>query len=96
MIFTRKPDDFQILYKSIISNIEEGMKLKELEKLIVHGESDTVEFKSNFNSQTIETLVAFANLKGGAVFIGVSDNGEIIGVSINPETTQQWINEIKT
>ncbi len=72
------------------------MTLNELHKILLQGESDTVEFKSSFNTQTIETLVAFANLKGGTVYIGVSDIGEITGVSVNSETLQQWINEIKT
>ena len=33
-------------------------------------ESETVEFKQSFQSEVIETLVAFANAKGGSVFIG--------------------------
>jgi len=31
-------------------------------------ESETVEFKNGFDRETIETLVAFANTKGGKVF----------------------------
>ena len=72
------------------------MTLKELEKIILQGECETVEFKNSFNTQAIETLVAFANFKGGAVYIGVSDIGKITGVSVNSETIQLWINEIKT
>ncbi len=72
------------------------MTHKELEKILLQSENDTVEFKSSFNAQTIETLVAFANLKGGAVYIGVSDIGKITGVSVNSETIQIWINEVKT
>lgn len=72
------------------------MTIIELNNILLHGECDTVEFKTNFNIQTIETLVAFANLKGGAVYIGITDNAKITGVSVNSETIQQWINEIKT
>ena len=64
------------------------MLIKELKKILLKGESDTIEFKSNFNTQAIEALVAFANLKGGAVYIGVSDTGKITGILINPETIQ--------
>jgi ATP-dependent DNA helicase RecG len=32
-------------------------------------ESQTVEFKTSFNEDVIETLVAFANTKGGTVYI---------------------------
>ena len=64
--------------------------------LIAKGESKTLEFKSNFNAETIETLVAFANAKGGQVVIGINNKNEIIGVNINPESVQNWINEVKS
>lgn len=54
-----------------------------------------VEFKSSFNIEVIEALVAFANAKGGTVYIGVSDKRKIIGVSLNKETVQHLINEVK-
>jgi len=41
-------------------------------------------------------LSAFANTKGGTVFIGVEDNGKVAGIQIGPESVQQWINQIKT
>jgi len=34
-------------------------------------ESQTVEFKTNFNEDVPQTLTAFANAKGGSVFVGV-------------------------
>ena len=60
-----------------------------------HTESLTVELKSSFNEDVIETLVAFSNAKGGTVYVGVSDNGKALGVTVGKETVQQWINEIK-
>lgn len=60
------------------------------------GESQICKFKSNFNVETIETLVAFANSKGGKVLIGISNKAEILGVNINTESIQNWINEIKS
>ncbi len=59
-------------------------------------ESETVEFKTSFNIETVETLVAFANAKGGSVYVGVSDTGTVVGVSVGKETIPQWINEIKS
>ena len=53
------------------------------------------EFKLSFNEETIISLVAFANAKGGMVYVGVKDSGEPCGVTLNPESVQQWINEIK-
>ena len=39
-------------------------------------ESLTVEFKTSFNENVIETLVAFFNAKGGTVYVGVADKGD--------------------
>ena len=64
--------------------------------LISTGESETCEFKSSFNVETIETLVAFANSKGGGVLVGVSDSGKIIGVTVQKETVRHWLNEVKS
>jgi len=58
-------------------------------ELIKKGESVTVEFKENFDSKTIESSVAFANTRGGLIFIGVSDQGEIKGVQIGRETRKK-------
>ncbi len=53
------------------------------------------EFKTSFNEDVIVTLVAFANAKGGRVYVGVNDRGEAVGVDLEPESVQKWINEIK-
>ena len=56
------------------------MKKEAISKLIHSGESETVEFKENFNMEAFETVSAFANTKGGTILIGVSDRGKINGV----------------
>ncbi len=58
-------------------------------------EDETLEFKSSFNSEVMESLVAFANTHGGKVIVGIHQNNKIIGVKINEESVQNWINEIK-
>lgn len=42
----------------------------------------------------IETAVAFANTKGGAILIGISGKKEIKGVKIGKETLKSWTNGI--
>jgi ATP-dependent DNA helicase RecG len=42
----------------------------------------------------IETTGAFANTKGGSIFIGVSDKGKVIGVQLRKETVNSWVNQI--
>lgn len=71
------------------------MTTAELQNILKTGESETVEFKSSFNNELIETLVAFANTKGGKVLVGINDKNKIAGVVINTESVQNWINEIK-
>ena len=57
-------------------------------------ENQHIEYKSNFNDSVIETLVAFANSKGGKVLIGVNDNGSPnLNFSYGKETFQKWIND---
>ena len=70
------------------------MEQSEIVKLIKKGESKTVEFKETFDNKTIETAVAFANTRGGHIFIGVSDKGAKKGVQIGKETLIGWTNKI--
>jgi ATP-dependent DNA helicase RecG len=60
-------------------------------------ESQNIEFKSGFNEEVIETLAAFANTKGGKVWVGVRNDGvPVKGFTIGQESIQQWVNEIKS
>jgi len=63
--------------------------------MIPNKESDKVEFKTTLNDEAIISLVAFSNAKGGTVYVGVSDNGKIIGVDLGKETLPKFVNEIK-
>lgn len=65
-----------------------------LMELVKKGESTGVEFKENFDRETIETAGAFANTKGGIILIGVSDKGELKGAQIGKETMNDWANQI--
>ena len=53
------------------------------------------EFKTSFNEDVVETLVAFCNAKGGTVYVGVTDKCVVRGLEIGNETIQNWINEVK-
>jgi len=64
---------------------------KQLQIWLKQGESERIEFKNSFGQDTIETLVAFANAKGGVVLIGVSDSKEIKGVDISAESINKRI-----
>ncbi len=56
---------------------------QELQKLIDDGESMTVEFKESHTDITkdvYETVCSFSNRDGGHIFLGLKNNGKIIGV----------------
>lgn len=59
------------------------MTEKQLRELIKQGEGQTLDFKDPriYPRSLAETLAAFAAADGGVALIGVSNDGEIIGVS---------------
>ena len=59
-------------------------------------ESKTVEFKQAFNQDAIVALVAFANADGGDVYVGVRDDGKVVGVSLADDSETNWVNEVKS
>lgn len=62
------------------------MTKEEILDLISQGEGVTIEFKECKNEVTSEvypTVCSFSNRFGGHILMGVSDNGEIIGVNPN-------------
>lgn len=67
-----------------------------LKALIQQGENDTLEFKQSFDKETIVTVRAFANTKGGKILIGIKDSGDVQGIPFHDELQQQDIDQIKT
>lgn len=66
----------------------------DIEKFLKSGETELVEFKESFDKKTIEIVVAFSNTRGGIIFIGVNNDGDVRGVSIGKETLKDWGNRI--
>ena len=58
-------------------------------------ESETVELKSVVVDDVKKEIIAFANTNGGTLYIGVSDNGDVTGVSNTDETIQQITNMVR-
>ena len=63
------------------------MNIVDFERLLIAGESLTVEFKTWIHAKdmrerislVVDELVAFANAKGGTVYLGVEDDGTVTG-----------------
>ncbi len=51
----------------------------ELETLILVGKGERIEFKAQWSDAALETLAAFANGHGGALLVGIDDDGRVIG-----------------
>ncbi|MFQ5641943.1 MAG: ATP-binding protein [bacterium] len=65
-----------------------------LDKILSSGESQTVEFKESFDRESLETVVAFANTRGGTILIGVDNNGMVKGITVGTNTMADWSNQI--
>jgi len=65
-----------------------------IDKILRSGESLTVEFKESFDRESLETVVAFANTRGGIILIGVDNNGIVKGISVGTNTMVNWSNQI--
>ena len=70
------------------------MNIETLKELIQEGESDHTEFKDNFGNEAIKTAGAFANTRGGIIFIGINKAGVIKGTQATQETCKDWANRI--
>jgi len=59
-------------------------------------EDQYTEYKSTFNDSVIESLVAFANTKGGKVLVGVHDDGSPnANFTFGQETFQKWVHPVR-
>lgn len=43
-------------------------------------EDKSTEFKRIFVDEIKKTVIAFANTNGGIIYIGIDDNGDIVGI----------------
>jgi ATP-dependent DNA helicase RecG len=58
-------------------------------------ESDTVELKRELTPDTAKSIVAFSNSKGGVIYVGVDDKGNVVGVNDPDSVSRQSISMIR-
>ena len=58
-------------------------------------ESETIELKEIVVDDIKKEILAFANCGGGALYVGVKDDGEIAGIDNADETTLQISNMVR-
>lgn len=44
-------------------------------------ETENIEFKSQFTEEIYKEVIAFANTDGGFIYVGISDDGEVVGLN---------------
>ena len=59
-------------------------------------EGERVEFKRMVNDGAVKTAAAFANSGGGKIYVGVSDDGEIVGVGDVDEELLKLTDKMRT
>jgi len=57
-------------------------------------ETRDVEYKERFTDRVMEAICAFANSAGGTLYIGISDDGEVIGVDLSNEMIKEMTDKI--
>jgi ATP-dependent DNA helicase RecG len=74
-----------------------NMTKEELKKLIDQNEGHNLELKqsTSLRQEIGQAVSAFANTDGGVILVGVSPNGEIVGVDIGKKTVEDLANLIK-
>ena len=55
-------------------------------------ESETVELKLDYTEGIRKDIIAFANTSGGTIYIGIADDGTVVGVSSADQMIQRVAN----
>lgn len=58
-------------------------------------ESDSIEYKSCFSDGIKKTVIGFANTNGGTIFIGIADDGSVVGIDDTDACMLQTMNAIR-
>ena len=74
------------------------MDKSQLLSKIESGEGQHLEFKTSFAEQdeAIKSLCAFTHAEGGSVFLGVNDDGNVVGVTVGRNTIENFTNKLRS
>lgn len=57
-------------------------------------ESDLIEFKESWTEKSLEDIAAFANTRGGSVFVGVTDSAQVVGLTVSDREVQRIASQV--
>lgn len=74
------------------------MDKSQLLSKIESGEGQHLEFKTSFAEQdeATKSLCAFTHAEGGSVFLGVNDDGNVVGVTVGRNTIENLTNRLRS
>ena len=49
--------------------------------ILLYKESSIIELKESYTASMFKTVSAYSNYRNGKIYIGIDDNGEVIGVN---------------
>lgn len=58
-------------------------------------ESQNIEYKESWRDEYLKWICGFANAQGGRIYIGVSDDGKVVGVSDSKKLVEDIPNKIR-
>jgi len=58
-------------------------------------ESQNIEYKSSWHDDYLDWVCGFANAQGGRIYIGMNDNGEVVGLENSHDLSEKIPNKIR-
>ena len=58
-------------------------------------ESQNIEYKESWRDEYLKWICGFANAQGGAIYIGIDDNGNVVGVKDSKKLLEDIPNKIQ-
>jgi len=83
---------FGTWYRRNVLKIREGGH--SLEEALAQGECETIEFKSEISDSVAKTIGAFANGRGGTIFVGVTDSGTVCGLPMETKSRDFYLSQV--
>lgn len=58
-------------------------------------ESQNIEYKESWRDEYLKWICGFANAQGGTLYIGVDDNGEVVGLNDVKKLSEDIPNKVR-
>jgi ATP-dependent DNA helicase RecG len=83
------------IFPTNLTRVLDGVRLVLEVMMLLYKETPTIELKREFIPDIKKEAVAFANTEGGTIYVGIDDNGEIVGVKDSEKVLLQIMNMLR-